>query len=196
MLCELCHKNEAAATLHRKDEDGDDEELYVCKDCLARHRGATRTGTDGGTDNGADRGTAKGAAKSGPKIVTPDGEEPPAFIRNFLDAAVGLIEGVAKSETPKERKCPVCGRTWNQIKETRAVGCADCWAQFGKEIRHEFLGGSYGPRHIGKIPEKTPDGKPSRAFLEKELRDAVTRQNYRKAAKIRKLLDELNGETK
>ena len=74
--------------------------------------------------------------------------------------------------------------------------CADCWAQFGKEIRHEFLGGSYGPRHIGKIPEKTPDGKPSRAFLEKELRDAVTRQNYRKAAKIRKLLDELNGETK
>ena len=64
MLCELCHKNEAAATLHCKDENGDDEELYVCKDCLARHRGATRTGTDGGTDNGADRGTAKGAAIS------------------------------------------------------------------------------------------------------------------------------------
>ena len=184
MLCELCHKNEAAGTLHRKDANGEDEELYVCKSCLARHGGAPGNGADGGS------------AENGPKIVTPDGEEPPAFIRNFLDAAVGLIEGVANAETPKEKKCPVCGRTWEEIKETRAVGCADCWAQFGKEIRREFLGGSYGPKHVGKIPEKTPDGKPSRAFLEKELRDAVARQNYRKAAKIRKQLDEMDGEAK
>ena len=192
MLCELCHKDEAAGTLHRKDANGEDEELYVCKRCLARHGGATGNGADGGTDSGAD----DSSAKNGPKIITPDGEEPPAFIRNFLDAAVGLIEGVAKSEAHEERKCPVCGRTWEQIKEERAVGCADCWAQFGKEIRGEFLGGSYGPRHLGKIPEKTPDGKPSRAFLEKELRDAVARQNYRKAARIRKQLDEMGGESK
>ena len=158
MLCELCHKDEAAGTLHRKDANGEDEELYVCKRCLARHGGATGNGADGGTDSGAD----DSSAKNGPKIITPDGEEPPAFIRNFLDAAVGLIEGVAKSEAHEERKCPVC----------------------------------YGPRHLGKIPEKTPDGKPSRAFLEKELRDAVARQNYRKAARIRKQLDEMGGESK
>ena len=30
----------------------------------------------------------------------------------------------------------------------------------------------------------------------KELRDAVARQNYRKAAKIRKQLDEMDGEAK
>ena len=187
MLCELCHKDEAAGTLHRKDANGEDEELYVCKRCLARQGGGDGKGTGGGEAE---------AAEKKPKIITPDGEEPPAFIRNFLDAAVGLIEGVAKSEASEERKCPVCGRTWEQIKEERTVGCADCWAQFGKEIRGEFLGGSYGPRHLGKIPEKTPDGKPSRAFLEKELRDAVARQNYRKAARIRKQLDEMDGEAK
>ena len=187
MLCELCHKDEAAGTLHRKDANGEDEELYVCKRCLARQGGCDGKGTGGGEDKESD---------DKPKIITPDGEEPPAFIRNFLDAAVGLIEGVAKSESHEERKCPVCGRTWEQIKEERAVGCADCWAQFGKEIRGEFLVGSYGPRHLGKIPEKTPDGKPSRAFLEKELRDAVARQNYRKAARIRKQLDEMGGEAK
>ena len=171
MLCELCHKDEAAGTLHRKDANGEDEELYVCKNCLAQQgRGATDK------SNGADD-----DEKNEPKFITPDGEEPPAFIRNFLDAAVGLIEGVTKSESPKERKCPVCGRTWKQIKADRTVGCADCWSQFSKEIHGEFLGGSYGPKHLGKIPEKTSDGKPSRAFLEKELRDAVARQNYRKA---------------
>ena len=54
----------------------------------------------------------------------------------------------------------------------------------------------YGPKHTGRIPEKAPDGKPSRAFLEKELKDAVARQNYRKAARLRKLLDELYGDGK
>ena len=183
MLCELCHKNEAVGILHRKDANGEDDELYVCKSCLAQKG-----------DKGSE--SSKGSAKKGkPKIITSDGEEPPAFIRNFLDAAVGLIEGVAKSEAPKEKKCPVCGRTWEKIKEERVVGCLDCWAQFGKEIRSEFLSGSYGPRHLGKIPEKTPDGRPSRAFLEKELRDAVARQNYRKAARLRKQLDDLEKDS-
>lgn len=180
MLCELCHKNEATGILHHKDANGEDDELYVCKDCLAQKQNGTGSeATNGGKE---------------PRIITPDGQEPPAFIRNFLDAAVNLIEGVVKSETSKERKCPVCGSTWEKIKESRTIGCPDCWAQFGKEIRDEFLGGSYGPKHLGKIPEKTPDGKPSRAFLERELRDAVARQNYRKAARLRKQLDELNGD--
>lgn len=175
MLCELCHKNEAAGTLHRKDANGEDEDLYVCKECLAKHQ-------HGGKD------------KSGrhAKIVGPDGDEPPEFIRNFLDAAVGLIEGVAQAGPPPVKKCPVCGRTWEQIEDDCAVGCPDCWAQFGAEIRKKFLKGSYGPKHIGKIPMKAPDGKPSRAFLEKELKDAVAKQNYRKAARIRKELDALD----
>ena len=194
MLCELCHKDEAAGVLHHKDENGEDEELYDCKKCLAQKQGKHDSGSLDAPDGTSEPSDGTSNKAKTPKIITPDGEEPPAFIRNFLDAAVGLIEGVAKSESPKERKWPVCGRAWEKIKETHSVGCPDCWAQFGKEIREEFLGGSYGPKHLGKIPEKAPDGKPSRAFLEKELREAVARQNYRKAAQLRKKLDELNGE--
>ena len=137
------------------------------------------------------------AVKIKPTIITADGESPPEFIQNFLDAAVGLIEGVVKSENaPKEPKCRVCGATWKQIKETRIFGCPDCWSQFAENIKMEFLCGSYGTKHIGKIPEKTHDGTPSRAFLEKELKDAVAKQNYRKAARIKKQLDELEGKGK
>lgn len=177
MLCELCHKNDAAGVLHRKDANGEDEELYVCKECLKS------IGKAGGVGGEADK----------PTIVSEDGEEPPTFIKNFLDAAVGLIEGVTGSEPPKPKRCHVCGMTWAKIKECGKVGCPDCWTQFGKEIRHEFLQHEYGPKHTGKIPEKAPDGKPSRAFLEKELKDAVARQKYRKAAQLRKMLDELYG---
>ena len=182
MLCEICKQNDAEGVLHRKDENGEDEELYVCKKCLAAANGSAAPDADGAT------------IKLKPTIITPDGEPPPEFIQNFLDAAVGLIEGVVKAEKiPEEPKCRVCGSTWSQIKDSRTVGCPDCWSQFAKEIRKEFLCGSYGPKHIGKIPERNSDGKPSRAFLEKELKDAVSKQNYRKAARIRKQLDELDG---
>ena len=185
MLCEICKHNEAETVLHRTDANGEDEELYVCKKCFAAANGAPDSGDGGKT------------VKIKPTIITPDGEPPPEFIQNFLDAAVGLIEGVVKSENrPEEPKCRVCGSTWNRIKETRALGCPDCWSQFAAEIKKEYLGGSYGPKHVGKIPERTPDGAPSRAFLEKELKDAVEKQDYRKAARIRKQLDEMEGGAK
>lgn len=176
MLCELCHKNEAAGVLHRKGSDGEDEELYVCKRCLE----------GGGSPEARTN-------KAGPTIITADGSEPPAFVKDFLDAAVGLIEGVADGKVGKVRKCRVCGSTWERIKETKSVGCPDCWTMFGSELKEEFLSASYGPAHKGRMPEKSDDGKPSAAFLEKELRDAVSRQDYRKAARIRKQLDELAG---
>ena len=185
MLCELCKHNEAETVLRRKDENGEDEELYVCRKCLAAANGDSGSGEEGVS------------VKIKPTIITPDGEPPPEFIQNFLDAAVGLIEGVVRSEgRPEVPRCRVCGSTWDKIKETRTLGCPDCWSQFAKEIKKEFLCGSYGPKHVGKIPEKTPDGAPSRAFLEKELKDAVAKQNYRKAARIRKQLDELDGSAK
>jgi protein arginine kinase activator len=189
MLCELCKHNDAEAVLHRKDENGEDEELYVCRKCLAAN---DESSLDGAEINHGDR-----QSPIKPTVVTVDGEPPPEFIQNFLDAAVGLIEGVVKSEKlPKEPKCRVCGSTWTKIKETRALGCPDCWSQFAADIQKTFLAGAYGRKHAGKIPEHTSDGKPSRAFLERELKDAVARQNYRKAAKIRKQLDALEGDCK
>ena len=183
MLCEICKHNNAECVLHRKGENGEDEELYVCKKCMEAAN--------------ADSSGPSATISIKPTIITADGEPPPEFIQNFLDAAVGLIEGVVKSDIkPQEPKCKVCGSTWNKIKNSRTVGCADCWSQFAEEIHKEFLLNSYGPNHIGKIPEHTSDGKPSRIFLEKQLKDAVAKQDYRKAARIRKQLDLLDGSEK
>jgi protein arginine kinase activator len=178
MLCELCHKNEADGVLHRKDANGEDEELYVCGACREAAQGKRRP------------------EKPVAKILTPDGKEPPEFIRNFLDAAVGLIEGVAKNGVPQEPQCSVCGTTWESIKQNGAVGCPDCWSRFGGEIRQEFLAGAYGRKHAGEIPAVAADGKPSRAFLENELKKAVEKQDFRKAARIRRQLDEMEGSGK
>jgi protein-arginine kinase activator protein McsA len=178
MLCELCHKNEADGVLKRIGADGEEEELYVCSEC--RNAGKPK----------------KKRPKPVAEIITADGGEPPEFIRNFLDAAVGLFEGVTKNGMPQEPKCPVCGKTWAQIKDGALTGCPDCWSKFGKEIRSEFLKSAYGKKHLGEIPATTSDGKPSRAFLESELKKAVEKQNFRKAARIRRQLDELEDTEK
>ena len=77
--------------MHRKGPDGEDEELYVCKQCL-----------DGDKSQKVRPGNVK------PTIITADGSEPPAFVKNFLDAAVGLIEGVADGKMGKARRRGVC----------------------------------------------------------------------------------------
>ena len=38
MLCEICHKGEAKGVLHRKGDDGETEDVYVCEKCLAEGR--------------------------------------------------------------------------------------------------------------------------------------------------------------
>lgn len=183
MLCELCNKNEASCVLRRKGENGEDEELYVCRDCLEKESG-------GGERRPARRGKITSA------IISPDGKEPPEFIKNFLDAAVGFIEGVAEGAPAEATKCSVCGTTWEKIKETDTLGCPDCWTVFARNLREEYLAGAYAPTHKGKIPERSEDGKPSRAFLERELRNAVERQDYRKAADLKKLLDKMDKKDK
>lgn len=177
MKCEICHKADAATVLHRKKKDGSDEELYVCKTCAAEAKGAGKKQKDG---------------KDGPsraKVSIADGDPPP-FVENFVKAALGLVEGIAKQENG-HKTCPGCGRAWEQIKEERRVGCPRCYRAFAELIREEFLAGAYGRMHVGEMPQSVT-GHDSRAYLERELKSAVKRQQFEKAAEIRRKLDALD----
>ena len=178
MKCEICHKADATTVLHRKKKDGADEELYVCKDCAAhaKNRGKKRRPDDAKSDS--------------TKVSFAEGEPPP-FVENFVKAALGLVEGIAEQEKDK-KACPGCGRTWEQIKEEKRVGCPRCYRAFAELIRTEFLSSSYGRMHVGEMP-KSVVGKDSRAYLERELKKAVRLQQFEKAAEIRRKLDALGN---
>ena len=178
MKCELCKEADAATVLHRKKEDGSVEELYVCKGCAAKAK------------SGRTKSPSKDEAPAPDVSVENDGEPPP-FVKNFVEAALGLVEGLAGQERGK-KTCPGCGRSWEQIKEERRVGCPRCYRTFAESIRDEFLKGAYGHMHIGEMP-KGVTGKDSRPYLERELKAAVKRQQFEKAAKLRRRLDELDG---
>ncbi len=185
MECEICHKAEAATVLVRKNAAGEDEELFVCKACKAAARRAKAEKAPP-----ADGDEPRFAAE----VFGPGGEEPPAFVKDLVDATIGFMKGVAQSERKSARKCPVCGRTWEEVSADEMIGCPNCWKVFAKDLRARYLAQQYGPKHAGKIPDasESPAGE-SREWLEQELKKAVAAEDFRKAAELRRKLDELEG---
>lgn len=107
--------------------------------------------------------------------------------------------------------CPTCGTTYEDFVKNSRFGCEDCYSVFdpliGENIRH--LQGS--EHHVGKRPaayqaeeEKTaasgaaepagteaPDrGRDRIRRLSRQLKDAVRREDYQEAARLR---DEIRG---
>lgn len=178
MKCEICHKADAETALHVK-KDGKDRELYVCKACAAAAK------------------HPKGKRGNG-KSVTVIGSEdkPPQFVEDFFKAAMGLVDGLghmAEEQKTGKKTCPLCHSTWETIEKRERFGCPSCWKTFADEIRKNLLSGDYGTKHVGAMPQHTSGGD-SRAFLKRELKAAIKRQNYEKAAEIQRRLDSIGGE--
>ena len=179
MKCEICHQADAAAVIHVK-KDGEEKELYVCKACATRAKHSQKR---------------KRKAESQPELSFGDGEEPPEFVKNLVEATLGFMKGVAESAHDKIAKCPVCKSTWDHIKDSGRIGCPACWKVFAKRIRDPFLSGEYGPKHAGAMPA-TVTGEASRAYLERELKSAVAREDFKRAAALKRLIDELGDKEK
>lgn len=171
MKCEICHQADAAAVLHVKNGDTD-RELFVCKACAAKAKHPKKRRKDG---------------ESQPALALADGEEPPEFVKNLVEATLGFMKGVAESTHDKHAKCPVCKTSWEHIKSSGTFGCPACWKTFAKEVRATFLSGQYGPKHVGAMPA-TVTGEASRAYLERELKAAVAREDFKRAAALKRLI--------
>ncbi len=182
MKCELCHQAEAttAVTLGK---DGAERELYVCPSCAAQVQGDARR---------------KGKPSSAPKVMRMGGpdEPPPPFVEEFVKATLGFMKEVAEAEHNDRRACPVCKSKWDAVKERGRLGCPTCWKTFARQIRAEFLSAQFGNAHLGKAPaiEKFQNRKDIRSVLERDLRDAVAREDFHRAALLKKKLDALGKE--
>lgn len=181
MKCELCHKREAVKAVTVKNpEKGSSEERYVCADCAARLNQPP---------------SAAKKRNAQPTVTRIEGgESAPPFIKNFLEAAVGLVKGI-EGATEQHLVCPVCHATWDKLKESGRLGCPSCWKTFAKELQEHVLRAEYGPTHLGAPPAAAVHTQPalSRAYLERELKAAITREDYRKAAALKKSLDALDA---
>jgi protein arginine kinase activator len=115
---------------------------------------------------------------------------PPIQLHHFLASLLNhsAAEGKKQQVSSSGRVCEKCGATEEQIANQGLLGCGDCYPFFADRVQPllKKIHGSIG--HTGKVPERTG----GRARLTKEigvlknnLREAVEREDFEKAAQLR-----------
>ncbi|MFH0938704.1 MAG: UvrB/UvrC motif-containing protein [Planctomycetota bacterium] len=125
----------------------------------------------------------------------------PHFSISDLLAGIASQAQSQRTKRGKETACPVCATMLSQFQSSGRFGCPECYVTFKEDVQGlvEKIHGS--SQHVGKVPHRVS----SEVALQKnirqlqiELKRAVRREDYEKAAAIRdqiKLIEEkLNAE--
>jgi len=187
MLCEHCKKREATVK-YVEVINGVKTEHNLCTQCAAH-------------------------ADLGQFSALFEGEFP---LGKLLSGLLGTEETEKEDEKYSGVVCPTCGTTYEEFVNDSCFGCPDCYSVFdpliSDNIRH--LQGS--EKHVGKHPsgfqnggEKKnglsgTDGDPAKLpklsgeeklrLMETRLKDAIRREEYEEAAKLRDEIRALKGE--
>jgi protein arginine kinase activator len=162
MQCEVCQSKEA--TIHLTEiADGVRTEMHLCEQC-AQEQGV-----------GAKSYIPLNELLSNLLSVGPKGEEPAEAVES-------------------EPVCPNCGYTLDKFREKAVLGCPNDYEVFEKQLSPLIKKAHDGATcHCGKVPTKTPtDSKKQLEItqLRQQLDDAVRKEDYELAAKLRDKLSE------
>ena len=87
-----------------------------------------------------------------------------------------------------ERKCPECGSSYHEIASSGKVGCAQCYDTFAEELARSIQSIHGTTNHTGAVPARQRAKQERSEWikkLKKDLQDAVRREDYEAAAKLR-----------
>jgi protein arginine kinase activator len=103
------------------------------------------------------------------------------------------MESLAGAETDEtaalnQRQCPACGIRFGEFRNSGRLGCPHDYEAFRDQLV-PLLENIHGEaRHCGKAPRREPRARQVRAelaHLRKQLQQAVNRENYEEAARLR-----------
>ncbi len=166
MLCQNCGKNEA--TTHIKQIiNGDMAESHLCSDC---------------------------ASHLGYKDVFS------GFGLNLSEFFGGLLGDMAPSIAGgKTLRCAKCGFSFNDIAREGKVGCAECYRTFYDKLLPSIQRIHGKIKHSGKASTGAPEAVKIESTEEKieklksAMNEAVQKQEFEEAAKIRDEIKALEG---
>ncbi len=165
MKCEKCGKNEA--TMHYKETiNGVTKEMHLCQECAKSENLGAAFGNMGGFWS-----------------------DP---FHSFLGAGFGdmwgqLLSNPVSTLIGEERRCPSCGMTESELRETGRVGCPECYATFA-DILNPYVQKVHGAtRHIGAAPAQPKEQQQENPVekLKAQLKDAIEKEEYERAASLR-----------
>lgn len=95
-----------------------------------------------------------------------------------------------------DEKCNVCGNTYENLKNSGKIGCANCYNVFKPKLDVIFNNMQNGNTHIGKTPTsnikiKTPTIKEDIILLKQNLKIAIEKEDYEQAIILRDKIKQL-----
>src|SRR5205814_2191216 len=172
MLCDNCKEREAIINLTQVEHDSK-VTLHLCEQCAQQ----------------------KGVETGGAILKTPLG--------NFLGAVVkgGGSTGALVSAAGDGMRCPACGSTLRDLRDSGRLGCDQCYVSFDTHLR-DLLRRLHGSsQHVGERYELPgtrvaveaggaaagggDDSRRSLLELKAQLRRAVEGENFELAAELR-----------
>ncbi len=125
------------------------------------------------------------------------GIQPPFSIGELLG---GLnTTGIEISAEDKSITCPGCGMSFADFKETGRLGCYQCYEAFNKSLMNIIGNIHKSTKHIGKVPSNAKESMgviDKIRELESKLQEAVQKEEFETAAKIRDQIRSLEKKEK
>jgi protein arginine kinase activator len=172
MLCDKCHAKEA--TLHfRQEIEGEVIEMHLCEDCMQHYNIHFEILPH----------SAFAFPISIAKFI--EGIEELKFPKAFLPSSIKDMAPVVKPS----KRCSECKLSYAEFKESGKLGCSNCYSTFSQELQR-ILRKLHGNniQHVGKLPSRvSPSLSIQRdiTLLKKKLEQAIKKEEYEEAAKIR-----------
>lgn len=98
-----------------------------------------------------------------------------------------------RGEAPKRKVCDKCGMSYEEIRRSGRLGCANCYKVFERELARSIEQIHGKAHHIGKVPQSA-DGALRQKRLLTELKmalnKAIAEQDFERAAELR---DQIRG---
>lgn len=110
-----------------------------------------------------------------------------------------ILEGSAEGEEGGvygQHECPECGIKFVEFRNTGRLGCPHDYDEFRAELM-PLLENIHGEtKHSGKTPRRQPENKQTQSELmqlRNRLKQAVTKEDYEEAARLRDRIRTLEG---
>jgi protein arginine kinase activator len=117
-------------------------------------------------------------------------------VTDLLAAQASATQEAALAAT----RCPQCGETYADFRESGRLGCGECYVAFADFLRPLLRRIHGSTQHVGKRPPgfrpAEPSPKSDLARLRDELRRALEREDFERCAEIRdrmRKMDEASG---
>lgn len=171
MICQNCNQKEANVHI-TKIINGVKNEMHLCEDCAKKQK-------EFNINSHFNFGT-------------------PLSFQNLFE---GFLEmsGNAPQYTTREDECPLCHMKYEEFKRTGKLGCSKCYEVFNANMKPLIRRIHGNIHHTGKVPARTGGILKVKRDIEKlkeELKTAILREEYEKAAGIRDKIRQLENKEK